>query len=1261
MAREPLADAFFGFPPTAEADLDFVADMLGFLDYPALVVDKHLRIVTANLQGRDAVAWIRSVTPGSEDTPQDVLPPKLAEVVGPRRRRRVHEIVKNVTVIDEPPFLFDVFLSKGRVLGQTFTVVILMTASAGRKTRRGSALGRLLGGFKTGAFAMDADVKFAFINDSFLDIIGFSSKEIIGHHMNEFNTSEQAKAYGKIFAGMIREPRVLRSPAITYSTIRRGRFVSPITAWTITDKDGRGLGIAVVGGFRSRPRAETASVERRHILLEKAADLMSEAIFITDLDGDVLVKNPAADCLIAVSPDKDRFNIRTDVPWEIPDTLEGVFTGLAGGKDQFLYTTAVNMPGRKAVVKVRVFALRRVSDIVQEIVFVCKDISEEEYLKQTLFQTTRRLAEDRALRDRVLDSVDIPFAVLDEAFTVIQVNEATQRRFGRTEREIIGRKLTDVNPNVAHTGLLDHVREALETKKVLRSLGYGHVTHEGQRVSITMTFVPVELGGRPVCVVIAEREAPSGGEGKWAEQGVPAEVGEIVIKTIHEGVFIVDRAGTFLEANEGALRGSSLSREQIVGKNVRDLIALSDDEDLFKALWRRVLTTDEPFRSGVIKSRTRADGLEQFVDIAVTPLKAPDGTVEKYVVIVEYLREIKDLEHQVQEYTFNLENMVAAKTRELSDSNALLASTAERVARVARSGEIMMALADRDTVIDSFIRQARDVLRADSVTLALRDNSIPQSEVEVHSRGTGTERTGPAREIVDEAMSRMMLDSAVTEKVWAPLDSLLVAEFESGSEKAVLTCDRNAGRFTSIDVDLVHLLCTQVSFALPAAKYFAEQRREREKAECLRRIAFRTAGVASVREAVRAVAEEVSRLIPVDRFFWFVTEEGGHAWVTEIFRQDGIPAARSAHVDLRSGPENLPDLLCGEGGWELQCERLREGMDDVGSGSAGAFGTASARAMSTECPFVIRGEDHRLVTAMRGELLRLGLIDEDAGSCAVVPVQLAHHSRTYLCAHCGTESTYSNDDICFMCLAASAVVRVWLEADAASSLRRLQTTGETMSELAHDFRIPMSKVAMLLKRLATEPMSVADTKESAGLLLRDLESLSALSREFIDLASPGNDKPEFIDLVQVLESSLSLAGCDLGRKSITVEREFASDPPIPPVFASRNDLMRIFINLIANSHEAVEEGGWIKVRTFVDKSVGNRPRVTLTLQDSGPPMAPAIRDSLFTPFKSDKKGGTGLGLFSAKRRANANGGDIIFETADNGMEQFRVWFPAAFE
>lgn len=65
-------------------------------------------------------------------------------------------------------------------------------------------------------------------------------------------------------------------------------------------------------------------------------------------------------------------------------------------------------------------------------------------------------------------------------------------------------------------------------------------------------------------------------------------------------------------------------------------------------------------------------------------------------------------------------------------------------------------------------------------------------------------------------------------------------------------------------------------------------------------------------------------------------------------------------------------------------------------------------------------------------------------------------------------------------------------------------------------------------------------------------------------------------------------------------------------------------------------------------------KIVVTIEDSGPGVAPSILPRLFDPYFSAKSGGTGLGLAIAKKIIEEHGGTI---TAENRMEGgFRVTF-----
>jgi len=160
LAREPLVDAFFAFPDSEEADLEFVARLLDNLNYPVLAVDKDLRVVVSNVQGRDCVAWIKSIgspqQASGEDEPDEALPRTLTGIIKPLLGRRTHKVIRDVTLIRQPPFMFDVFFSKGRIEGRSVNFIVLMTASSCQ--RPGAVPVLLINHHRAAEFADQADI-----------------------------------------------------------------------------------------------------------------------------------------------------------------------------------------------------------------------------------------------------------------------------------------------------------------------------------------------------------------------------------------------------------------------------------------------------------------------------------------------------------------------------------------------------------------------------------------------------------------------------------------------------------------------------------------------------------------------------------------------------------------------------------------------------------------------------------------------------------------------------------------------------------------------------------------------------------------------------------------------------------------------------------------------------------------------------------------------------------------------------------------------
>jgi signal transduction histidine kinase len=138
-------------------------------------------------------------------------------------------------------------------------------------------------------------------------------------------------------------------------------------------------------------------------------------------------------------------------------------------------------------------------------------------------------------------------------------------------------------------------------------------------------------------------------------------------------------------------------------------------------------------------------------------------------------------------------------------------------------------------------------------------------------------------------------------------------------------------------------------------------------------------------------------------------------------------------------------------------------------------------------------------------------------------------------------------------------------------------------------------------------------------------------------------------------------------RNIQVDFEAAA---LAEVEANEIEIQQVVYNLVLNARDAMPGGGTIQVSAGLTSSsipievVGGALAAgswaTLAVKDSGPGIAPDIRDRIFDLFFTTKgpERGTGLGLATVLRIAKANGGGVALETEAGHGATFRVYLPA---
>jgi len=179
------------------------------------------------------------------------------------------------------------------------------------------------------------------------------------------------------------------------------------------------------------------------------------------------------------------------------------------------------------------------------------------------------------------------------------------------------------------------------------------------------------------------------------------------------------------------------------------------------------------------------------------------------------------------------------------------------------------------------------------------------------------------------------------------------------------------------------------------------------------------------------------------------------------------------------------------------------------------------------------------------------------------------------------------------------------------------------------------------------PQMLSDCLEGARRVSNTTKELRQFSR--MDDATT-----EEVDLSDLLDSSLTIAANEIKYRATVIKKY--SD--IPNVMLNRGKMSQVFLNIIVNAGQAIEEGhvkdNWIQVKTGQKAD-----KVFVEIANSGPAIPPDILPKIFDPFFTTKPQdqGTGLGLSISYTIVQQHKGTIEVESSAELGTFFRVWLP----
>ncbi len=217
---------------------------------------------------------------------------------------------------------------------------------------------------------------------------------------------------------------------------------------------------------------------------------------------------------------------------------------------------------------------------------------------------------------------------------------------------------------------------------------------------------------------------------------------------------------------------------------------------------------------------------------------------------------------------------------------------------------------------------------------------------------------------------------------------------------------------------------------------------------------------------------------------------------------------------------------------------------------------------------------------------------------------------------------------------------------------RLAAMGELTAGVAHEVRNPLGVIRASVQLLEDADCDAVRIREAGNVIKQEIDRLDKVIKALLDFGRPSSPTMLLTDPVDVLTDVVLFTSRFAGQSEVEIEERFPSD--LPRVIADPDQLKQVFLNLITNAVQAMEETGGTIVLSARDKE----DFLEVSVADTGPGIPAEDLGKVFDPFYSTRDAGTGLGLTIVHRIIDEHDGHIEVQSGPDGTT-FTVSLPVA--
>ncbi len=223
--------------------------------------------------------------------------------------------------------------------------------------------------------------------------------------------------------------------------------------------------------------------------------------------------------------------------------------------------------------------------------------------------------------------------------------------------------------------------------------------------------------------------------------------------------------------------------------------------------------------------------------------------------------------------------------------------------------------------------------------------------------------------------------------------------------------------------------------------------------------------------------------------------------------------------------------------------------------------------------------------------------------------------------------------------------------------RKMAAVGTLTSGIAHELNNPLNNIGLTTEALLDDMDAYNDAQKEKMLqdIFKQVERASVTVKNLLDFTRVETNKPELIDIKELIRGTLELSSNQIKINNIEVSTDIGDD--LKKVMGNFRDLQQVFLNIIINGVQAMDGGGSISI----EAANHDDKYIKVVISDTGCGIDKENIDHIFDPFFTTKEvgEGTGLGLSLSYGILQKMGGNITVKSEPGKGTSFSVYLPMA--